>query len=74
MSTRAGRILRAAADLVGGMPELAVRLGTNETILAQYMVGHRRVPDPLLLEVLDLMLAERDRPALRRFTEFPGSL
>jgi len=67
MSKSAMRILRAAADMVGGLPELAVRLGTHETFLAEYMVGYRPVPDPLLLKVLDIVLAERETRVPRTF-------
>jgi len=60
MSKRAMKLLSAASDVVGGMPELALRLKTSETLLAKYMIGYRRLPDAVLLEVLDIILAERD--------------
>jgi hypothetical protein len=70
MNKNAIRLLKAASDVVGGMPELAVRLRTSETLLAKYMIGYQRLPDSLLIEVLDIVLAERDagrsRPAQPR--------
>src|SRR5689334_21962115 len=60
MSKSGIKLLRAASDVVGGMPELALRLKTSETLLAKYMIGYRRLPDTLLLKVLDLILAERE--------------
>ena len=60
MSKGAARLLRAASEAVGGMPALAVRLRTDEMLLARYMTGDRPLPDPLLLKVLDIILADRD--------------
>jgi hypothetical protein len=55
--------LRAAADIVGGLPHLAAHLATDETLLARYMVGYQRLPDRLLLKVIDIVLAEGEARA-----------
>jgi hypothetical protein len=59
VSTSTVRILRAAADIVGGAKPLAERLVIDEHLLAKYMSDLRELPDALLLRVVDIILADR---------------
>ena len=59
MSTSTARLLRAAADIVGGRAALAERLAVNEELMAKYMADLRELPDALLLQVVDIILADR---------------
>jgi hypothetical protein len=59
VSSTAVRLLQAAAEIVGGERELAARLGIREVLLARYLFDARRVPDPLLLRAVDIVLAHR---------------
>jgi transcriptional regulator with XRE-family HTH domain len=59
MSATAARLLRAAAEIVGGRRALAERLGIAESLLARYMAGTRLLPDPLLLRTVDVILEDR---------------
>lgn len=62
MSTSTVRLLRAAADIVGGEKLLAERLAIDEGLLAKYMSDRRELPDTLLLRVVDIILADRQPP------------
>ena len=59
MSTTSVKILQAASEIVGGNEPLAERLGIGHNALAMFMEGRRRLPDSLLLRVVDLILEDR---------------
>ena len=66
MSTTSVKLLKAAAEVVGGNRALAAHLGIGEKLLAIFMADQRELPDPLLLRAVDLILADRQaqfRPA-----------
>jgi hypothetical protein len=41
---------------------LADRLGIGEAVLSRFMDGSRELPDPLLLQTVDIILADRLPP------------
>jgi len=53
------KLLRAAAEVVGGNGPLAERLGISEKLLAIFIADQRELPDPLLLRAVDVILADR---------------
>ncbi len=53
------KLLRAAAEVVGGNGPLAERLGISEKLLAMFIADQRELPDPLLLRAVDVILADR---------------
>ena len=59
LSATTVRLLRAAAEIVGGNRALADRLGVNDALLAKFMADRRVLPDPLLLRAVDIILADR---------------
>jgi hypothetical protein len=59
MNPTAMKLLQAAAEFVGGDKELAVRLGITQSLMGKLMAGHYHVPDPLLLQAVDIVLAHR---------------
>lgn len=59
MSATGVKLLRTAAQIVGGDKALADCLGIRETILSRYMAGSFDLPDPLLLRAVDIILADR---------------
>jgi len=59
MSVSTVRLLSAAAEIVGGREALAEHLGIGERMLAKFMADLRPLPDPLLLKVVDIILAYR---------------
>lgn len=59
MSTTTVRLLKAASDIAGGHRALADRLGISEALLAKFLADSRRLPDPLLLRAVDIILADR---------------
>lgn len=65
MSSTSVKILQAASEIVGGIEALAERLGIGEKVLAVFIEDRRRLPDSLLLRVVDIILEQRQsRPAL----------
>jgi len=56
----AARLLRAASELVGGDKALAERLGITELVLSRLMTGQDELPDPVLLGVVDIIVASHD--------------
>lgn len=54
------RLLRAASELVGGDKALAERLGIAESVLSQLMSGQGELSDPVLLGVVDIIVASHD--------------
>ena len=77
MSTTTARLLQAASERAGGAKALAERLGITESTLTGYMADGTPLPDPLLLRVVDIVLAERSRFPLvippQDLQETPGS-
>ena len=59
MSATSVKILQAASEIVGGDEALAERLGIGERVLAVFMEDRRRLPDTLLLRVVDIILEDR---------------
>ena len=56
----AARLLRAAADMVGGNKALSARLKVSQAMLIKYMAGGTEVPAALVLGAVDILLAERE--------------
>ena len=59
MSTATAKLLLAALEKAGSTKVLADRLGITETVLAGFMADGCPLPDPLLLRVVDVVLAEQ---------------
>jgi hypothetical protein len=59
VSIAAVKLLQAASEIVGGDQALARRLGIGETLLARFMADSRQLPDLLLLQAVDIILADR---------------
>jgi len=53
------KLLRAAAEIVGGEDALAERLGISTKLFPRFMSGSQALPDVLLLRAVDIILAER---------------
>jgi DNA-binding transcriptional regulator YdaS (Cro superfamily) len=53
------KLLRAAAEIIGGEDALAERLGIRKRLFSRYMSGRHELPDFLLLQVVDIVLGER---------------
>jgi hypothetical protein len=52
-------LLRAASEILGGHKALAQRLGIRPTLLYQFMADVHELPDSLLLQAVDIILADR---------------
>lgn len=66
MSSTTVKLLEAAAEIVGGDKALAQQLGVGSTLLAKFMADLLPLPDALLLQAVDIVLAHRQvalRPA-----------
>lgn len=50
------RMLAYVAARMGGIDQLASRLGMSEDIVSSYVTGKNAVPDKLVLQVVDLVL------------------
>lgn len=50
------RMLAYVAARMGGIHQLASRLGINETTAARYVTGKEVIPDAIELRVVDLVL------------------
>jgi hypothetical protein len=59
VSATSVKLLLAAVELSGGSRPLAGRLGISEMLLADYLTDCRDLPDSLLLQVVDIVLADR---------------
>ena len=64
------KLLRAASEIVGGSERLVERFGISQTLLGKFMDGTLRMPDWLLLQAVDIVLAERE--ALQNTSKPPG--
>jgi len=53
------KLLQAAAEIVGGEEALAESLGIGEALLSRFLADVRQLPDPLLLQAVDIILADR---------------
>ena len=60
MSATTVQVLQAAAEIVGGKRALAHHLGISEALLSRFMADRRELPDPLLLQAVDIILADRE--------------
>jgi hypothetical protein len=56
MTSNTVRLLRAAADVVGGEKALARELGISEKLLSRFMADFISLPDPLFLRAVDIVL------------------
>ena len=59
MSATTVKLLRAAAEIVGGEGALAERLGVGATLFAKFFSGKLLLPDLLLLRAVDIILEDR---------------
>ena len=59
MSATTLKLLRAAAEIVGGDDALAERLGISNRLFSAFMSGRQELPDALLLRAVDIILADR---------------
>ena len=59
MSATTVKLLHAAAEIVGGNAALAERLGIAEALLVKFMTDRPPLPDGLLLQAVDIILADR---------------
>jgi CheY-like chemotaxis protein len=65
-----GAVVRAAA-LVGGARQLADRLGVDMSDMTRWIAGKNRPPIDVLFRVIDILLAELEKP---RVEPAPGEL
>jgi hypothetical protein len=56
------RVLRAAAEIVGGEAALAKHLNIGELLMRAYIEERRPLPDFLLLRAVDVVLESIKRP------------
>ena len=54
------KLLKAASDVLGGDDVLARELDIRKTLLASLMSGRHRMPPQLLVQVIDIILKERE--------------
>jgi len=54
------KLLQAACEIVGGDEALASRLGISERLLSRFMADRRELPDHLLLQAVDIVVADRE--------------
>jgi hypothetical protein len=59
LSATTVRLLRAAAEIVGGEKALCERLSIAETLLDKFMADICELPDLLLLRTVDIILEHR---------------
>jgi len=59
MSATTVSLLRTAAEIVGGNRALAIRLGIKEALLSKFLADRLVLPDRLLLQAVDIILAHR---------------
>lgn len=59
MSATTVTLLQAAAEIAGGNKALADRLGISEVLLRWFLADSRELPDALLLQAVDIILADR---------------
>lgn len=59
MSATTVGLLRAASEVLGGPRALAAHFGISEALLSKYMTDSLPLPDPLLLQAVDVILANR---------------
>ena len=63
MRVEAARMVFArAAAQAGGPAALGIRLGLSQRLIRHYIEGREPIPEPLLLRVIDLILAELPHP------------
>ncbi len=57
-----GRTLRRAAEIVGGLDELAARLAVPKDDLWMWMQGSKQAPTPVFLKAVDIVTQEVASP------------
>jgi hypothetical protein len=60
MNQTTGKLLRAACDIAGSRKALADKLGIRERVLSLYLDHGRELPGSLLLQVVDIILTDRE--------------
>jgi len=65
MSQTTLKLLRAAAEILGGEEALARRMDIGQILLRAYMQERRPMPDFLLLRVVDVVLEHNKAQAAR---------
>jgi DNA-binding transcriptional regulator YdaS (Cro superfamily) len=60
MNINVVKLLQAAAECIGGQKRLALRLGISPSLLGKFMSGLHHVPDPLLLQAMNIVLAHHE--------------
>jgi hypothetical protein len=53
-----GRMLRRAAEIIGGYAELAAHLGVTEFKVRAWVEGKSRLPDDVFLKAADIVLQD----------------
>lgn len=53
-------LLRAASEIAGGDRALAEYLGIREALIAKFMSGKYALPDTVLFQAVDMILADRE--------------
>ena len=71
MSQATARVLRAAAEVLGGEAALAKHLNIGELLMRAYIEERRPLPDFLLLRAVDVVLENIKRPQARPPTTQP---
>jgi hypothetical protein len=56
------RTLRRAANMVGGIDELAARLNVSREDLVHWTQGTRRAPPTVFLQAVDIVLEQTANP------------
>ena len=75
MSATSVKLLRAAAEIVGGEDALAERLGITFSRMAALLADRVPLPDSLLLKAVDIILDDRQArvaPAVSNTHEYRG--
>jgi len=55
------KLLAHAAVRVGGVDNLAARLGISSRVVSRYLTGKENIPESLFLVLVDLILEARER-------------
>ena len=69
MSDSTVRLLRAAAEILGGEAKLARHLDITDLLLRAYLESRRPLPDYLLLRAVDVVLDNISKPQAKRLVE-----
>lgn len=68
-STSTGQaVLQDVVTQMGDIEAAALQLGISYEALTRYLNGSARVPDPVLLRAIDIVLAAREHYVFRQYT------